>query len=107
MFGVSIIFTCIVGNLENIAHESIGYVLMYIGLVMFIGSGIFTAVGPFIIIKINDTRLRQAIANESIKYSSRSPTACSWRLHKFERLVEDKGVYERIVHVSFIFAVKL
>jgi hypothetical protein len=27
------------------------------------------------------TRMRTAIANESMKYSTRSPTPCSWRLH--------------------------
>ena len=55
-------------------------VLVFVGLgVIIIGMFVFTF-GCCIIQTRRTTRMRQAIANESMKYSMRSPTPCSWRL---------------------------
>jgi hypothetical protein len=42
---------------------------------------IVLAIGSSIMQIRRGTQMRRAIANESMKYSTRSPTPCSWRLH--------------------------
>ena len=50
-----------------------------IGL-LFIGI-FFLTFGQIIVQSRRANRMRKAIAEESAKYSMRSPTPCSWRLH--------------------------
>ncbi|UJR20198.1 hypothetical protein I4U23_023330 [Adineta vaga] len=56
-------------------------ILMTIGfLLTFAGSLIFS-IGMFMIHSKRTTNLRQIVTQESLKYSSRSPVPCSWRLN--------------------------
>ncbi|CAF3994692.1 unnamed protein product [Rotaria sordida] len=60
-------------NTQLVALLVAGNILMAIG-------SIILGCSCCIIHSRRAARLRQAIADESIKYSSRSPTPCSWRL---------------------------
>jgi hypothetical protein len=52
---------------------------MFVGMGLMVFGSIFFASAAIIISYRRTTRMRQAIAEESMKYSSRS-TPCSWRL---------------------------
>ncbi|CAF3718941.1 unnamed protein product [Rotaria sp. Silwood1] len=52
---------------------AVGFALCSIGMIVF-------ALGCFITLSRRGTRMIKAIAEESVKYSSRSPIPCSWRL---------------------------
>jgi hypothetical protein len=52
-----------------------------VGLGLFIFGIITLSVGCCLIQQRRANLMRQAIALESAKYSQRSPTPCSWRLH--------------------------
>ncbi|CAF1097468.1 unnamed protein product [Adineta steineri] len=55
-------------------------ILLGIGLGVFVLGMLTLSCGCFIVQTRRMTRMRQAVANESIKYSTRTPTPCSWRL---------------------------
>ena len=51
----------------------VGFGIFFLGMMVFI-------IGCCVIQMRVSTRMQQAISNESMKYSTRSPTPCSWRL---------------------------
>ncbi|CAF1519006.1 unnamed protein product [Adineta ricciae] len=53
---------------------SVGFLLTFISSIVF-------SIGIFLIHSKRTNKLRQIIAQESAKYSSRSPVPCSWRLN--------------------------
>jgi hypothetical protein len=70
----------IVGGITAQSLSTHGFpVLIGVGFGIFFFGMIFQAFGCIILQSRRITRLRQAIANESMKYSMRSPP-CSWRL---------------------------
>ncbi|CAF1539294.1 unnamed protein product [Rotaria sordida] len=73
----------IVGGVTRRKSRSTGFpILVGIGLGIF-GFGMLVLTIGFCIVQLRATaRLRQAVANESMKYSTRSPP-CSWRLHVY------------------------
>jgi hypothetical protein len=74
-------FCIIFGRINAPASEtSIFPPLTVFGTVLFcVGTAVLFI--AFVMIKIRQVkRLQQAIAEESMKYSARSPTPCSWRL---------------------------
>ncbi|CAF1111934.1 unnamed protein product [Rotaria sordida] len=83
IFALSMVFgtaSFTVGGIMAAKSFKIFYILLAIGV-------LFTTIGPLIfsvgfclIYSKRAARLRQAIAEESMKYSSRSPIPCSWRL---------------------------
>ncbi len=69
------------GGINSVNSHSYGFPpLIAAGVgVMFVGMFIFVI--AIIVIKFRQAaRLRQVVAEESMKYSTRSPTPCSWRL---------------------------
>ena len=72
----------IAGGLTAATTRRSGFsILIGVGMgVLFFGMIVFM-VGCIIAQSRRVSRMRQAIANESAKYSSRSPTPCSWRLN--------------------------
>ena len=71
----------IAGGLTGVNSRTIGFPpLIGVGMgLAFVGSFVFIIAIIFVNIR-RTARIRQAIAEESAKYSSRSPTPCSWRL---------------------------
>ena len=58
-----------------------GYLGLYItGAVMIILGSLIFGIGCFITIIRRAAKLRKTVAEESMKYSTRSPIPCSWRL---------------------------
>ncbi|CAF2871636.1 unnamed protein product [Rotaria sp. Silwood2] len=77
---IGIIFF-IVGGITNINSGKHGFpVLIGVGIAITAIGPIVCACGCFMIQSRRLGRLQQAISEESIKYSSRSPIGCSWRL---------------------------
>jgi hypothetical protein len=65
-------------------------------------SSIFFTIG-YCVIRIRRTnRMRQAIAEESKKYSTRSPIACSWRLNVSRIWTGGYGRYSRIAYIYHV-----
>jgi hypothetical protein len=56
-------------------------ILLYTGVGLIGFSSIFSSVGWTVIRFRRTTAMRKAIAEESKKYSKRSPTSCTWRLN--------------------------
>ncbi|CAF3024528.1 unnamed protein product [Rotaria sp. Silwood2] len=84
VFGLSTIsgiILFIVGGVKSGESHSHGFpVLVAVGFALGgIGMIVFTC-GILITLFRRETRMRAAITEESIKYSSRSPIPCSWRL---------------------------
>jgi hypothetical protein len=82
---LAIIFVSIIliifGGINSVDSRSYGFPpLIAAGMgVMFVGMFIFLI--AIVVIKLRQAaRLRQVVAEESMKYSARSPTPCSWRL---------------------------
>jgi hypothetical protein len=72
----------IAGGLTNGSSHAGGFPpLVGGGLALLFGGIIFLIFGQFIVQSRRTNQMRQAIAHESAKYSMRSPTPCSWRLH--------------------------
>ncbi|CAF3730892.1 unnamed protein product [Rotaria sp. Silwood1] len=71
----------IIGGTTRINSRYKGFsVLIGVGIAFTTIGSIFFAFGCFAIQSRRIARMRQAIAEESMKYSSRSPIPCSWRL---------------------------
>jgi hypothetical protein len=64
----------------NNSVTSVFYVLLAVGTGLTTFGSIFFAIGYCIIYSQRLARMRQAVARESVKYSSRSSIPCSWRL---------------------------
>jgi len=95
----------IVGGITTANSRTFGFpALVGAGIGMTsLGSLIF-GIGCCLIQSRRSTRMRQAIAEESKKYSSKSPTPCSWRLNVAGGLIGTGYAYNRhaqlIYHVS-------
>ncbi|CAF0887356.1 unnamed protein product [Rotaria sordida] len=75
-------------------------VLFGIGMGVFILGMIIMSVGCCIIQIRRSTRIREAISKESMKYSTRSPTPCSWRLN-VERI--NHSAYHNRRHATLLY----
>ena len=72
----------IAGGITAATSYSRGFpILIGIGLGVLLLGMVVMMVGCCVIQSRLSSRLQQAIAAESAKYSTRSPTPCSWRLH--------------------------
>ncbi|CAF1395814.1 unnamed protein product, partial [Rotaria sp. Silwood1] len=63
-----------------ILYQSKYSVLIIIGINLIMLASLFFCIGYYIILSQGTSRIQRAIAEESMKYSSRSPIPCSWRL---------------------------
>ncbi len=71
----------IVGGVTTTNSRGYGFpALVGVGIGVTVFGSLFFSIGCCIIQFRRATRIRQAIAEESMKYSSRSPIPCSWRL---------------------------
>jgi hypothetical protein len=111
IFCIVISVLCIVGGLALVIVGATGSstvrtsqtILLGVGIGAICFSSILFAIG-FTVIRIRrTTRMRHAIAEESKKYSTRSPIACRWRLDVTRIWNGGYGRYSRtlfIYHVS-------
>lgn len=67
------------------------YSLLAIGIFISVFGSIMFSVLIFVIVTKRTARVREIIAQESLKYSSRSPTPCSWRLNTFRYWYGNSG----------------
>jgi len=78
----------IVGGVTYNSRINGFFALLYAGIGVTTFGSIFFVIGCIITQSRRVARVRQAIAEESMKYSSRLPIPCSWRLettrHYFE-----------------------
>ncbi|CAF1301046.1 unnamed protein product [Rotaria sp. Silwood1] len=86
IFCVSIMGGIIV--LHHLSHE-----FLTIGMILIISESILFGIGCYIIKLQRIIRMRHAIAEESMIYSSRSPIPCSWRLDTMTHFVGRYGIY--------------
>ncbi len=77
-----VVFFVIAGLVPSINYSITSgfYVLIGFGMALITFGSIFFGVGYYIIYAKRITRMRQAATKESMKYSSKSPIPCSWRL---------------------------
>jgi len=69
------------GGLTAGRYRTYGFpVLIIIGFGLFVLGMFFLSCGCYFVQSRRISRIRHAVANESMKYSTRSPTPCSWRL---------------------------
>ncbi len=74
-------------------------ILLIIGTVLVGFAPVFYLIGSCIIRIRRTAKMRQAIAEESRKYSTRSPTACDWRLHDRRIWTGGYGRMNQVLHV--------
>ncbi|CAF3067787.1 unnamed protein product [Rotaria sp. Silwood2] len=70
----------VIGGVMATKFWTVFYVLLGLGIFLTTFGSIFFAIGFCVIYSKRALRMREAVAQESMKYSSRSPTPCSWRL---------------------------
>ena len=94
---------CTIGGIMAVKSMTVFYVLLGIGVTFIsfgsIGFGIGSRLG-------GTARMRQIISKESMKYSSRSPIPCSWRLDIFKTPLLRYTTchnYHMNYHVSTVF----
>ena len=80
LVGIGLIVLIGGGASVRIAGSTQYFVLVGVGFALFLAGTITLAVSCCVIQSKMVTRLQQAIAQESDKYSQRSPKPCSWRL---------------------------
>ncbi len=103
MIGGIILF--IVGGLTSVNSRTYGFSpLLIVGICVTIFGSMFFSIGCCIVQFRRAARIRQVIAEESMKYSSRSPIPCSWRLDT-GNVVGGYGHHNGQIgyHVSIIF----
>jgi hypothetical protein len=72
----------IAAGVTNASSHTSGFPpLVAVGLVLLFCGIIFIIFAQIIVQSRRTDRMRKAVAHESAKYSIRSPTPCSWRLH--------------------------
>ena len=73
---------CLVFGITAAGSRSSGFpTIVGVGIGVFFLGMIVIVAGRCIVQACFSSRLRKAIITESAKYTSRSPTPCSWRLH--------------------------
>jgi len=95
------------GTALSTFHRSYSTILLGIGFGAIGFSSIFFTIGHIVIRIRRTARMRHAIVEESKKYSTRSPIACSWRLNVTRIWTGGYGRYSRTVfiyHVSSIIS---
>jgi hypothetical protein len=84
VFGLSIVigmaFIIIGGATQDNSKTGQFPPLIGVAMALFAGGSMFILIGLCIIQFRRTARMREIIAEESMKYSSRSPIPCSWRL---------------------------
>lgn len=84
LFVVGGVILCIVGGQVVKSSSSGAIPTLVAGGLALIGFGLLLGCFVCFIIPIRRTsRIQQAVVLESSKYSSRSPTPCTWRLHAY------------------------
>jgi uncharacterized membrane protein len=79
---------CIAGGITAALSGKFQFpVMLGVGIGLFAFGMIFCIVSLCIISAVNSGKLQKAVAQESEKYSSRSPTPCSWRIHTTRTVV--------------------
>jgi hypothetical protein len=87
----------IVGGILNLHNHSSGLsVLIAVGIGLCVLGVLFICIACCGIRSQRRIRMQQAIANESMKYSTRSPTPCSWRLNVSRMWAGGYGRHGRI-----------
>ncbi|CAF3433384.1 unnamed protein product [Rotaria socialis] len=84
---------CVVGGLFVVKSITTFYILLSVGIVLTTFGSLFFDIGVCVMDAKRVARMRQAITEESIKYSSRSPTPCSRRLDTSRTLFGGYGYY--------------
>ncbi|CAF4319547.1 unnamed protein product [Rotaria sp. Silwood2] len=85
----------IIGGITRVASYSTGFpITVGIGFGLFGFGMLILSIGCCIIQSKMTARMHQAVANESMKYSTRSPP-CSWRLHAYSTWNGRYGHYGR------------
>ncbi|CAF1455710.1 unnamed protein product [Rotaria magnacalcarata] len=102
-FGGGIVLL-IVGVTASVTSSSGFLALLYVALGLLIFGILVSSFGRCIISALRTARLQQAVANESRKYSTRSPP-CSWRLHvytigSYSRYQRPKTSYHLIIELA-------
>jgi hypothetical protein len=72
-----------------------------VGIILLAFVGFFSIFACAVVYSRRERRMRKAIAEESMKYSSRSPIPCSWRLENSRHRVGEYGHHQHLdYHVS-------
>ncbi|CAF1524635.1 unnamed protein product, partial [Adineta steineri] len=93
----SIVLFVVGGILAKNSGTSGFSILIIIAMVVFIVAFLFLSIGFVVIRRLRATKMRRAIANESIKYVRRSPKPCSWRLNAFTYVTRGYRGRRRVV----------
>ncbi|CAM2721868.1 unnamed protein product [Rotaria socialis] len=84
----------IIGGIANVNSREYRFpVLIGVGIALTTFGSLFFAFGCCAVQWRRVARMRQAITEESMKYSSRSPIPCSWRLNISRTFVGGYGYY--------------
>ena len=97
---------CTIGGIMAVKSMTVFYVLLGIGVTFTSFGSIGFSIGFCIIHSKGTARIRQAISKESMKYSTRSPIPCSWRLDTLRTLTigyTNYNNYHMNYHVSTVF----
>jgi hypothetical protein len=103
MLGIGLIFmfVFIFRSLEATPDASVNNASLFFAIALFGLSLIYALIGSYIIYLQRKAQMRQAIAKESMKYSSRSPIPCNWRLC-ITKQIGGYGDQQRAYYVSSI-----
>jgi hypothetical protein len=95
---------CIVGGITAVFSPNSGFPpTISVGIVFFVFGLTFFFIGCYIVQSQREVRMRQTIAEESMRYSSRLPVSCNWRLENSRHHVGKYGHYNPnhlVYHVS-------
>lgn len=97
----------IVGGIMAPKSFPVFYVLLGCGIFITTFGSIFFSIAICIIYSKRSVRMRQTIAQESMKYSSRLPIPCSWRLDMSRAVIGtyayNNNNYQILYQVLFCF----
>jgi hypothetical protein len=113
VFAVSIIggmIFFIVGGVTAVDSRKHGFsALLVVGIVVTTLGSILFSIGCCLVQFRRAAQIRQAIAEESMKYSSRSPIPCSWRLETTRQFLGGYGNHynsQLVSRVSMVLSYK-
>ena len=79
---IAAIALCVAGDLTSTQSQRTNWrVMAPIGACLFVFGIVFVLISCCVIRSKRSTKIREAVAKESMKYSNRSSVPCSWRLH--------------------------
>ncbi|CAF3730881.1 unnamed protein product [Rotaria sp. Silwood1] len=96
-----------IGGVMATKSWTVFYALLGIGIFMTTFGPIFFTIGLCVTYSKRATRIREAIAQESMKYSSRSPTPCSWRLDSSRTWFGPYGYYNNNYQMFYQLAIDI